>query len=339
MTTERAATVAHPAPWQSLLLGASLLALAWYLRFAAMLVFGAVLVAATLDALAAPLEGATRWHRSTALGVVVVAIIMLVSGAVWWFGAPVVNQLASLGADLPHAWTALRSWLENNSAGTWLLTTFRGFSTARLPLAGLADVAGLTVRAISAVILVVLMGIYLVFDIELYERGLVRLFPLRLRERVETTLDEAGNSLSRWLVGQAVAMLAVGTCVTVGLLLLGVPLALALGLVAAVLEFVPFFGPIASGSLAVLVAFAQGPQLALYVAVLFIVIQQLESNVLVPIVQRWAVRLPPVLSVAGVLVFGSLFGIAGLVFGTPLMVVAMILVRRLWVAPLEEESA
>ncbi len=121
--------------------------------------------------------------------------------------------------------------------------------------------------------------------------------------------------------------------------LLGVPLALALGLVAAVLEFVPFFGPIASGSLAVLVAFAQGPQLALYVAMLFLVIQQLESNVMVPMVQRWAVSLPPVLSVAGVIVFGSLFGIAGVIFGTPLMVVTMVLVRRLWVMPIEEDSA
>lgn len=339
MTIKRSAAGVRLAPWQSLLLGVTLLALAWHLRFAAMLIFGAVLVAATLDALAAPVQGTDRLRRSTSLIVVIMVIVAFAGGVVWWFGTPVVDQLASLSADIPHAWTALRSWLENSLAGAWLLTTLRGSAMAKLPLAGLADVAGVTVQAISAGILVVLMGLYLAFDIELYERGLIRLFPLRLRERVEGALNEAGTSLRRWLVGQAVAMLAVGTSVTIGLLLLDVPLALALGLVAAVLEFIPFFGPIASGALAVLVAFAQGPHLALYVAVLFIVIQQLESNVLVPIVQRWAVRLPPVLSVAGVIVFGSLFGIAGVIFGTPLMVVAMVPVRRLWVMPLEEESA
>ncbi len=70
----------------------------------------------------------------------VIAIVTLAGGAVWWFGTPVVNQLASLGADLPRAWTALRCWLENSSAGPWLLMTLRGFATAKLPLAGVADV-------------------------------------------------------------------------------------------------------------------------------------------------------------------------------------------------------
>src|SRR6185369_14221453 len=117
----------------------------------------------------------------------------------------------------------------------------------------------------------------------------------------------------------------------VGLLAMGMPLALAVGLIAGLFEFVPYFGAIAAALLAVLVAFAQGPTAALKVALFFLVIQQLEGNLLMPIVQRWAVHLPPVMGLLAVVVFGTLFGVAGVVFGTPLMVVAMILTRRLYI--------
>ena len=87
------------------------------------------------------------------------------------------------------------------------------------------------------------------------------------------------------------------------------------------------------------VAFAQDPTTALEVALLFFAIQQVEGNLLVPLVQRWAVRLPPLLGIAGVVVFGALFGVAGIVFGTPLVVVGMVLVRRLYVEQALEDAS
>lgn len=109
------------------------------------------------------------------------------------------------------------------------------------------------------------------------------------------------------------------------------PLALSIGLIAGLLDFIPFFGPIASGILAVILAFTQGPQQALYVAILCVGIQQLEGFVLVPLIQRWTVALPPALGMLAVVVFGLLFGLPGAVFATPLMVALMILVEKLYV--------
>ena len=103
------------------------------------------------------------------------------------------------------------------------------------------------------------------------------------------------------------------------------------GLLAGALAFIPFFGPIASGVLAVLLAFMQGPELALYVAILCVVIQQIEGNLLMPLVQRWAVELPPVLGITAAVIFGLLFGLPGVILASPLMVVAMVLVRMLYV--------
>jgi len=117
------------------------------------------------------------------------------------------------------------------------------------------------------------------------------------------------------------------------------PLALSLGVIAGVLAFIPFFGPIASGILAVLFAFTTGPSQALYVAGLCVLIQQIEGNVLMPFVQRWAVELPPVLGITAAVIFGLLLGLAGVIFATPLMVVVMVLVQKLYVDGVLESSS
>lgn len=317
--------------WKPLLGAIVLLLLAWALREAAMLFFGAVLAAATFRALANPLAKTGRISPTWALALVLVALAALLVAMGWWIGEPVSAQLQTLSVDVPKAWAALRHWLSERAIGAKLLELSSGLPDTPVPWARIAGVAGGTLRALSAVILVLLMGIYLAFDPDLYLRGVVRLFPVQRRADIQGALEESGQALMRWLTGQVVTMIAVGVLVTVGLSLLRMPLALALGLISGLLEFVPFFGPIASGLLAVLVAFAQGPQAALYVALLFLAIGQVEGNLLVPLVQRWAVKLPPVLGVAAVIVFGALFGVAGVIFGTPLMVVTMVLVRRLYI--------
>jgi len=116
---------------------------------------------------------------------------------------------------------------------------------------------------------------------------------------------------------------------------LGMPLAAAMGFIAGLLEFVPFFGAIAWALLGTLLAFAQGPMQALHVAIFFLVVQQLEGNIVIPMVQRWAVHLPPVLTLLAVVVFGTLFGVEGVILGTPLMVVAVVLIRKLYVDQLD----
>jgi predicted PurR-regulated permease PerM len=141
---------------------------------------------------------------------------------------------------------------------------------------------------------------------------------------------ESGHALRRWLLAQLFAMTTIGAMTTLGLFLLGVPLAVSLGFVAGLTEFVPFFGPIAFGVFAVLFSFTVSPMTALYVALLCFGIQQFEGNVLQPVVQRWAVSLPPALAVISVVIFGLLFGILGAIFATPLMTVVMLFVERLY---------
>jgi predicted PurR-regulated permease PerM len=308
-----------------------LLVAAWALRQPLLLVFGAVVMATLLRALADPLARVTPLSPRVAVGVIVLFGLVLLTGGLWLLGNPLTEQLQELRQQLPRAWAAARGWIERLPFGQRLLALVGDLGNGGLPWGNIASAATATINGLSALLLIVLIGIYIAVDVSLYRDGLVRLVPPAHRGAVGSALDAAGEGLSRWLLGQMVTMAVVGAAVAIGLTLLGMPMALALGVIAGLLEFVPFFGPIVAGALAVLVAFAQGPQQALYVALLFLAIQQIEGNVLVPLVQRWAVRLAPALTVAGVVVFGTLFGVAGVVFATPLLVVCMILVRELYV--------
>jgi predicted PurR-regulated permease PerM len=276
-----------------------------------------------------------RWAVLTAT----LAIVVLVALGLWLLGAPLSAQLDELRAQLPQSWQALRGWLQHTPLGPRVLGWLQTLDQAAPPWAGIAGMAAGAAQALSALALILLLGVYLALDARQYRDGVVRLVPPARRELVAETLDSTGEALTGWLLGQLVTMLMVGAAAAIGLALLGVPLALALGLIAGVLEFIPFFGAIVSGLLAVLVAFAEGPTQALYVAIMFTAVQQIEGNVLVPLVQRWAVQVPPALTVAGVVVFGSLFGIPGIVFGTPLTVVTMVLVKHLYVEHTLERSA
>jgi predicted PurR-regulated permease PerM len=144
--------------------------------------------------------------------------------------------------------------------------------------------------------------------------------------------------LGRWLVGRMFAMLMVGGITTLGLWLLHVPLALALGLLAALGELVPNIGPLLAFVPAILLAFTDSPSHALAVGGLYLAVQGFESYVLTPLVEKRAVSLPPALTVTAQVLLGLLAGGLGLVLAAPLTAVAMVLVQRLYIEDMLGDS-
>ena len=321
--------VARPAV--QLLVGLVLMLLVWSLRNVALLCFGAVIAAAFLRSLAEPLARRTGLSSRIAILLVIVAMAALLAAAVWLMGQPLLDQLQELRNTVPKAWTTALEWAQRQPLGQRLLDWASAAADLKVPWARVAGVASAATAAVGDVFLVLLLGVYLALDPRLYLKGSLQLVPPAHRLLVGSALTASGDALQRWLLGQGVTMLIVGTTVGLGLAVLGMPLAAAVGFISGLLEFVPFFGAIASALLGTLLAFAQGPTQALYVGIFFFVIQQLEGNLVVPLVQRWAAHLPPVLSLLAVVIFGSLFGVEGIVLGTPLMVVLIVLVKKLYV--------
>jgi len=188
-----------------------------------------------------------------------------------------------------------------------------------------------TVAVITGTLLILFIAIYFGSNPDLYYRGALHLIPRPARPRAAEVLDAIGLTLRRWLRAQLVAMAVIGVVTTVGLWALGVKAALALGIIAGLLEFIPLAGPWLSGVPAVAMAFLDSPQKALLVVLLYVGIQFLENHLLIPMIMQEGVDLPPVLTLIGLALMGVVFGFLGMLVAVPLLAAVMTAVKLLYV--------
>lgn len=174
-------------------------------------------------------------------------------------------------------------------------------------------------------------GFFLAADPGTYRRGLVMLFPVSHQPLIGDTLEACGRSLRLWLLGELIAMTVVGLLVGVGAWLLDLPAPLALGLIAFATELIPVVGPILGAVPGIILAATLGWPSLLWAIGLYLAVQQLESNVVTPLVERHMTEVPPALLLFAVTAFGTLFGIVGLIVAAPLAVVLLVMVQRLFV--------
>lgn len=305
--------------------------LLWNLRGLFILAFGAVLVSVILGLIARPLRERAHLPAPLALLGAVVAAIALIGTALWLFGAEVMRQAEALRALIPAAWAAVMVRLDGLGLGEPMRQWTASLGAGGGVIGHIGTIAMSIGNGIADTLLVIVGGIYLAAQPDLYRTGLLKLVPARGRELAAEALDASGRALHLWLLGRLVSMIAVGFLTWLGLVLIGVPSALTLALLAGLLEFVPFIGPIVAALPAVLLAFAAGPDKALWTAFLFVAIQQLEGNLIEPLVQQRAVDLPPALLLFAVVAGGLVFGVVGILFAAPLTVVLYVLVKRLYV--------
>ncbi|MDP9474910.1 MAG: AI-2E family transporter [Actinomycetota bacterium] len=203
-------------------------------------------------------------------------------------------------------------------------------------LAATADVGRSIVAAVSLGIVALISTIFLVARPYPMIDGFVSLFPAGWRAEVRRVLGEVYDAVRRWLLGQLVAMTFIGLLSTLALTLLGVPFAVLLGLFSGLISFVPFVGAVVSVIPPVLLALASDPIVALWVILAYTVIQQLESQIIQPVVMSRAVALHPAVVLFAILALGTLFGVVGFLLAVPLVATLQVLVRELWVRRTDE---
>ena len=303
----------------------ALFALAWLLREVLLMVFGAVVVATLFRALASLYQRA-KVPEGAAVGLSVLTVVVIVGGAIFLFGAQFLSQAQDLSSAIPQAWATIREQL------TSLGIPASVFQAGGEGISGLAGNVAMTFgTGLADALLILVGGIFLAASPKLYRIGAVKLVPEERRGQLWSAFEASGNALRLWLKAQLLTMLLVGTVTGIGLWLIGVPSWFALALLAALLEFVPYVGPIAAAVPAILIAASVDPQTALLTIGLYILVQQLEGYVFSPLMQQWAVDLPGALLLFSLLACGTLFGAIGIIFAAPLTVVLYVLVKKLYV--------
>jgi predicted PurR-regulated permease PerM len=188
-----------------------------------------------------------------------------------------------------------------------------------------------TIAVVAGLFLLIFMSIYIAADPGLYHRGLMALFPHRHRARVGEVLSAMATILRRWLVTQLIAMATIGTVSTIVLLILRVKAAFALGVIAGLMEFIPTVGPILSSLPAIGMGFLDSPEKAVTVAAAYVAIQFLENHILIPLLMKGGMNLPPVLTILAQALMALIFGFLGLMCAVPILAAASVAVRMLYV--------
>ncbi|KFB10134.1 AI-2E family transporter [Nitratireductor basaltis] len=310
----------------------------WFLRNLVLLIFSAILVAIVLTSLTLLLKRWVPVGRTAAFLSVSIFIILLIAAFIMLVGAQLASQLSELWQRLPDLIRPLETWLGLENVEEWLSSRVESMVSQTSFINRIAGFSSAAAGVIGNILLVLIAGFYFGFHPQLYLGGVLYLFPEYKRNHVHETLRAAATALQLWLAGQLVAMVVVGLLTFAGLWALGLESALALGFIAGVLEFIPFVGPILAAAPGIAIALSQSPEMALWVTGLYILIQQVEGNVLNPLIQQQTVTLPPAVTLFAVLAFGILFGPLGILLATPLAVLCLVTIKQLWMRDTLDED-
>ncbi|MDQ4122925.1 MAG: AI-2E family transporter [Acidobacteriota bacterium] len=305
---------------------------------ALLLIFGAILFAVFLRGLTDLLAEKTGLGKGLSLAIVGLSLIFAFGGAIYLLAPDIADQVKELREQLPRSIDNLRGKLEGYNWGQTILQQIpapeeivNGGGESGETIKQVGKIFSSTISVFLKFVVFVLLSVYLAAEPQLYLNGFLRLFPGKRRERAREVLNAIGETLRWWLVGKFCSMIIIGILTTIGLQVLGVPLALTLGLFAAVTSFIPNFGPIIAVIPAALIALANNPITALYVFPLYYFIQVIESYLITPNIERHTVRLPPGVTISTQLILSVLIGGQGLILATPMVAVAMVLVKMLYV--------
>ena len=301
-----------------------------------LILFASLLVATLLHGGSNWISHWTRLGHGIALALLTI-VILLGFVALGVVAAPVMSDQASqLWEQVPRALRVLRTWVEGQVWGPALLGQLSSDGFAKSftggTIAGRATSAVTTTFGVFGDLAVIcVIGLFLAADPATYRDGIVALIAPPGQERTREVLNQLSQTLRTWMLAQLLSMAVIGLLTTLGLWLLGVPLAVVLGVIAALLTFIPNLGPILAAAPAVLLGFATAPVQGAYVVALYVGVQLVEGNLTTPLIQQRAISLPPALILSSQLLMAELFGLLGLALATPFTAVAIKLVQLLYV--------
>lgn len=321
-----------------------ILLLTWQMLDILVVLFASILFGVFLTGISSWIRQHTPLSHQQALGLTIVGILIIIGVSTWLAAPSLIEQGQQLGSNLETSWETLKTTLEKQS---WIQPVLDSLppseqlgSAIGALLSRGSDLFSMAFGMLTNVIIILFVGFYLAFEPDKYANGLIKLLPKSRRERTGEVLDEAAYTLRWWLVGRLSSMALVGVLSLIGLLVLGIPLALILSVMTGILAFVPIIGPILAIVPPVLIALTISPQQSLYVFLLYIGIQFLETYLITPLIQQKAVALPPVVLIMAQVIFGLFLGFLGVAVAAPAAALLIVLTKMLYLQDvLNDESA
>lgn len=295
-----------------------------------LMILMACIIALYFHGLAGLIRRKTKFSPKWSMALSFISTFLILGALFWLIGARIQEQVAELSEQLPGMIDQGKAKLEELPWGDKVLNQFSG-KNAEKYLSSAQKFFGSTFGALGDIYVILFLSIFITAEPGIYHKGIIALVPKDSKDKARLILDRLGHTLMSWLKGMLLAMAVVGVLTYIGLTIIGAPMALALAVIAAILNFIPNFGPIIALIPAFLIGLTQGMNTALIILALYIFIQVLESNVITPTIQRKLVNIPPALIITGQLIIGGLTGYLGIILATPVVLIIMVLVEELYV--------
>lgn len=320
----------------------------WEIRKLLLLTFAAIVFATSLNQLVRWLTSTLKIPRFWSVLLSLVLFFAVTIGFFFLIVPPFISQSQELIDLFPRAidiWSTrlrqlindlppwLNQYIPRPNINTKLFRPSQQLIQQLQPLiqslvGGAGEFVSNTLGMILSFLLVIVLTIMMLAQPLAYRKAFVRLFPSFYRRRVDEILTECEVSLGKWVIGAIISMTLVAFLSFIGLSIIGVRLALAQGILAGLLNFIPNIGPTLSVVLPMGIALLDNPWKSLFVLILYIVIQQLESNFITPYVMAQQVSLLPAITLISQVVFATFFGFLGLVLALPITVVAKVWINE-----------
>ncbi len=272
----------------------------------------------------------TKMNNKLSLIIAILGSLLLVVSFFWFAGNKIQQQVAELTKTLPQTIDHFKTQLNNSALGQQVMDRFSSQNMSKASTV-VQTFFKSTFGVLGDMYVVLFLGIFFTASPKTYVDGFIKLMPAKAKEETEDVINKVGNTLTKWLKGQLLAMLIVAVLTAIGLTILGMPMAIVLALIAGVLNFIPNFGPLIAMIPAVLVGLMQGVNTALMVAGLYIFIQIIESNLITPQIQKKMINMPPALIIIAQLFMGVLTGGLGLILATPFTALLMVIIQETWI--------
>ena len=301
-----------------------------------LLIFAGVLFGIFLNSLAGALSKHLSMNYTVGYLIVVIVFLVLLGLGFYYLGSQIAQRADQLWSELGTAFEQSRErlmqyqWAEQYLPDAKQMQQIVSDSSGSvLPkmLSGLQVIGW----GVTGALVMFFVGLYAAYDPSLYRRGLIKLVSKHRRERADQVLDKCQSALRRWIVGRLMSMALVGILTAIGLWFLNVPLPITLGVLAALLTFIPNFGPLLAAIPQILLAINVGTDTVIWVIAFNVALQGIESYLLTPLIQRHEVSLPPILTIAAQLLMGVIAGVIGVMMAAPLVVIAMVVTQMLYV--------
>ncbi|HET8752816.1 MAG TPA: AI-2E family transporter [Salinimicrobium sp.] len=302
------------------------------------LILAGSLIAIFFRGLSSLIRKKTNWKSGLTLTISIIGTFLIIAAIFWLIGAKVQSQISQLSDTLPATVQNAKDYLNNSTIGQEITTKFSEARSQGKITKFFTSFFKTTFGVIGDIYIILLIGVFFTVSPWLYTSGIKQLVPPGKRGKADDVLNKLGNNLKKWVAGKLFSMLVVFILTAIGLVIIGVPMWLALALIAGMLNFVPNFGPLIAMIPAVLVSLSVSPTTALIVAGLYIVVQMMESNFITPKVQQHLVKIPPALIIISQVLVATFTGLWGIIFATPLILIIMILVQELYVKPMNKKA-